>query len=155
MGRLLIDLKSKKAYSLYLSAFTVLYVLFSFLELRKSQYISTNSLKDVIDADQYQYLLGVSKIMTSIEYMITALFFACLLIAILHKKSGIATFIKVHYSLILLLFLLGSLLSISYAAPLGNITQALVLPFTVTSLVLLFYTAQSIRNRFSHENIHR
>lgn len=148
-------MKSKKAYSLYLFAFAMLYFLFSFLELRKSQYISTNSLKDVISAEQYQYLLGVSKIMTSIEYMITALFFVCLIVAILHKKSGIATFIKVHYSLILLLFLVGYILSLSFAAPLGNITQALVLPFTVTSFVLIFYAAQSVKKRFSHENIHR
>lgn len=147
MSQIIAFLKTRKAYSLYLFGFAMLYFLFLFFELRKGQYINANSLENIINAEQYNYLLGISKITTNLEYMMTLLFSLCLIGALFNKSRGVVTFIKVNYTIILILFLLGYLLSTSSSTPLGNNTQALVLPFTMTSLVLILYSALWCKKR--------
>lgn len=152
MRKLFDSSKTKTAYSLYLIGFALLYFLFLFFELRKGQYINTYSLENTINADQFSYLNGISKITTNIEYMMTVLFLAGLVGAVLHKSRDLAAFITINYVLILVLFLLGYLLSISSSTPIGNNTQALISPFTMTGLVLVLYAAFRFKKRLSRKS---
>lgn len=149
MRTLSVSSKTKITDLLYLTGFTLLYVLFLVYELRKGQYIHTNSLGNTITAEQFNYLNGISKVTTNIEYLITGLFLVFLVGAVLHKSRSLADFIKLNYVLILSFFLAGYLLSISTSTPLGNNTQALVSPFVMTSLVLILYTAFRFKRRIN------
>lgn len=146
-----IELK-EKLYTLYLIAFTLLFCVHTFFQIQKAIYINMYSLNDKISGDQFFYLQRFSKLSLYFEYAITAVFILALAISIISYKAEISSFIRLNYIIVMVLLLLSFGTAFLYNASFGNLTQPLVFPFTILTIVAIVRMISVKRINISHRN---
>jgi len=119
---------------MYVITFSFLFSLHSFFQVKKAIYINMNSLNDKINADQFYYLQRYSRWYIYVEYIIMVIFISILLISILNNSIQLLSFIKLNNILVTILLILSCVVAFLYNASLGNLTQPLVLPFTILTI---------------------
>lgn len=145
MRKIIFNAKKSVFLKLYLVFFSLINFSYVFFEVLKSMYAKKNSLNNTIESYQFKYISSISSIVNFLEILILSMFLIYLVITFVKKdKLGIRNFILINFSLSISLFFINYIISFIFSTPSGNATQQLIIPFSLTVLVAIFFVINTL-----------
>lgn len=138
MDQLIRDLKVNIFLKIYLTLFTLINLVYTYLEVSRCFYIRKYSLGVTIEKYQFEYLSNISRITTLLESLIILIYLGYLIKVVLEKdRRNMMRFLVINIALIMIFTLINWLVSVVFSVPIQTLIMLLYLSFLITIISLI------------------